>query len=48
LTFSNYWNPHILGELNSLYTKVAKFKDELVWRKYHHEENYLWLLKELC
>jgi len=35
-TFSDYWNPRILGELNGQHVKLAKFQGEFVW---HHHEN---------
>lgn len=35
-TFSDYWNPRIIGELNGQHVKIAKLKGEFVW---HHHEN---------
>lgn len=35
-TFSDYWNPRIVGELNGQLVKLVKFKGEFVW---HHHEN---------
>ncbi|MGD2121189.1 MAG: cupin domain-containing protein [Gemmatimonadota bacterium] len=32
----NYWDPHIVGELNGQQVKLAKVKGEFVW---HHHEN---------
>ncbi len=33
---ADYWNPHIVAELNGQYVKVVKFKGEFVW--HHHEQ----------
>ncbi|MBN7817875.1 cupin domain-containing protein [Algoriphagus pacificus] len=35
-SFSDYWNPRIVGELNQQHVKLVKFKGEFVW---HHHEN---------
>ncbi len=35
-SFSTYWDPKIVGELNGQHVKVVKFKGEFVW---HHHEN---------
>jgi len=35
-TFSDYWSPKILGELNESYVKAVKLKGEFVW---HHHDN---------
>jgi len=32
----DYWSPHIAGELNDSYVKLAKLKGEFVW--HHHEQ----------
>ena len=38
-----YWSPHIAGELNDSYVKLAKLKGEFVW--HHHEaEDELFLV----
>ena len=34
--FSDYWKPHIVGELNGQYVKLGKFKGPFTW---HHHEN---------
>ena len=34
--FSDYWNPHILGDLNDSQIKAVKLKGEFVW---HHHDN---------
>jgi mannose-6-phosphate isomerase-like protein (cupin superfamily) len=35
-TFSDYWNPKIVGDLNGQQAKLVKFKGEFVW--HHHED----------
>ncbi len=34
-TFSDYFNPRIVGELNGQHVKLVKFKGEFIW--HHHE-----------
>jgi mannose-6-phosphate isomerase-like protein (cupin superfamily) len=34
-SFSEHWNPKIVGALNGQYVKLVKFKGEFVW--HHHE-----------
>jgi mannose-6-phosphate isomerase-like protein (cupin superfamily) len=34
--FSDYWNPHVIGELNGQLVKAAKLKGEFIW--HHHEQ----------
>ena len=34
--FSDYWEPHIAGELNGQYVKLVKFKGPFTW--HHHEQ----------
>jgi len=44
-TFTDYWNPKIVGELNGQFVKVAKFKDEFVLHQ-HENEDELFLVIE--
>ncbi|MEE1900185.1 cupin domain-containing protein [Flavobacterium rakeshii] len=37
-SFTKYWNPKIVGELNGQLVKVAKFKDEFVMHKHDNED----------
>ncbi|MTI32096.1 cupin domain-containing protein [Cytophagales bacterium RKSG123] len=37
-SFSEYWNPKIVGELNGQLIKVAKFKDEFVMHQHDNED----------
>lgn len=41
-TFSDYWNPKIVGELNS---KYVKFKGEFVWHKHDGEDEMFQVIK---
>ncbi len=42
-SFSDYWNPKILGELNDFHVKAVKLKGPFLW--HHHEtEDELFLV----
>lgn len=41
--FSDHYNPRIVGELNSQYVKLVKFKGEFVWH-HHAEEDEMFLV----
>lgn len=41
--FQAHWTPHIIGELNGQYVKLAKVKEEFVWHD-HAEEDELFLV----
>ncbi len=41
--FTEHWAPHIVGELNDSYVKLAKLKGEFVWHK-HEAEDELFLV----
>ncbi len=43
--FSDYWNPHIVGELNNSHIKLVKLKGEFIWH-HHDEEDELFLVVE--
>jgi mannose-6-phosphate isomerase-like protein (cupin superfamily) len=48
-TFSDYWSPKIVGDLNGQQAKLVKFKGEFVW--HHHEvedEMFLVVQGEFC
>jgi mannose-6-phosphate isomerase-like protein (cupin superfamily) len=36
--FSDYYNPRIIGELNSQHVKAVKLKGEFVWHHHDHED----------
>lgn len=37
-SFSEFWNPKILGEVNGHHVKIAKFKDEFISHQHDHED----------
>lgn len=42
-TFSDYWNPRVIGELNGQLVKAVKLKGEFVWH-HHDTEDELFLI----
>ncbi|MGC4041002.1 MAG: cupin domain-containing protein [Flavobacterium sp.] len=44
-SFSDYWNPRIVGELNGQQVKIAKFKGEFVWHKHDNEDEMFYVTK---
>lgn len=44
-TFSDYWNPRVVGELNGQQVKLVKLKGEFVWHK-HDAEDEMFLVIE--
>lgn len=43
--FDKYWAPHIVGELNGQYLKLAKFKGEFMWHSHEHEDELFFVVK---
>ena len=43
--FTEHWHPHIVGELNDNYVKLAKLRGEFVWHK-HDAEDELFVVLE--
>ncbi len=43
--FSDYWAPHIVGELNGQHVKIAKFKDSFTMHKHEHEDEFFMVIK---
>ncbi len=41
--FEKHWTPHIIGELNNQYVKLAKLKGEFIWHS-HDEEDELFMI----
>lgn len=41
----SFWNPHIIGELNGQYVKLAKLKGDFVWHSHEHEDEYFQVYK---
>ena len=44
-SFTAYWSPKIVGELNGQFVKIAKFKGEFILHK-HEEEDEMFLVIE--
>jgi mannose-6-phosphate isomerase-like protein (cupin superfamily) len=44
-SFSDHWNPRVIGELNGQYVKLGKFKGEFVWHSHEHEDELFLVLK---
>ncbi len=44
-SFSGYWSPKIVGELNGQYVKLAKFKGKFIWHKHENEDEMFYVLK---
>src|SRR5947208_15583968 len=42
-SFSDYWSPKIVGELNDSYVKLVKVKGEFIWHQ-HEKEDELFLV----
>ncbi len=42
-TFSDHWNPRIVGELNGQHVKLVKFQGEFVWH-HHAAEDEMFLV----
>jgi mannose-6-phosphate isomerase-like protein (cupin superfamily) len=43
-TFSEYWTPKIVGELNNQFVKIAKFKGEFVMHKHEKEDELFFVI----
>ena len=44
-SFSDYWSPKIIGELNGQWVKLAKFKGEMLWHSHDAEDEYFQVVK---
>ncbi|MEO7047969.1 MAG: cupin domain-containing protein, partial [Ferruginibacter sp.] len=44
-SFSDYYNPRIIGELNGQHVKAAKLKGEFVWHKHDNEDEMFLVVK---
>ncbi len=42
-SFSDHWQPRIVGEVNDAYVKLVKFQGEFVWH-HHEQEDELFLV----
>jgi mannose-6-phosphate isomerase-like protein (cupin superfamily) len=43
-SFSDYWNPRIIGSLNGQHVKLAKLKGEFVWHQHEKEDEFFYVL----
>ena len=37
-SFTDHWNPRIIGELNGQQVKIAKLQGEFIWHQHVHED----------
>ncbi len=44
-SFSEYWTPKILGEVNDSYVKIFKAKGEFVWHHHENEDEFFLIIK---
>ena len=44
-TFSDYWNPRIVGELNGQHVKAVKVMGEFIWHHHDHEDELFLVIK---
>jgi mannose-6-phosphate isomerase-like protein (cupin superfamily) len=44
-TFSDYFNPKIVGELNGQHVKLVKFAGEFVWHHHDNEDELFYVVK---
>jgi mannose-6-phosphate isomerase-like protein (cupin superfamily) len=42
---SDYWNPHIIGELNGQHVKAVKLQGEFVWHHHDAEDELFMVIK---
>jgi mannose-6-phosphate isomerase-like protein (cupin superfamily) len=43
--FSDFWNPHVIGELNENQIKLAKLKGDFIWHSHGQEDELFVVLK---
>ncbi|MFK7807792.1 MAG: cupin domain-containing protein [Saprospiraceae bacterium] len=44
-TFTDYWSPRIVGELNNQQVKIAKFKGEFIMHHHENEDELFFVIK---
>ncbi len=44
-SFSDHWNPRIIGELNGQHVKLAKFSGPFIWHQHEHEDELFMVVK---
>ena len=43
--FEDHWTPHIIGECNDQFVKIAKVKGEFVWHDHSDEDELFYVVK---
>lgn len=43
--FDEYWSPRIIGDLNDMHIKLAKFKGDFVFHKHDNEDELFYVIK---
>lgn len=43
-TFTEHWQPRIVGELNGQHVKLVKFQGEFVWHHHEHEDELFFVV----
>ena len=44
-TFSGYWNPKLVGEVNGTAVKLVKFQGEFIWHHHEVEDELFYVVK---
>ncbi|HVR96873.1 MAG TPA: cupin domain-containing protein [Thermoanaerobaculia bacterium] len=44
-SFSDHWNPRIVGELNGQHVKLTKFSGPFIWHQHEHEDELFMVVK---
>jgi mannose-6-phosphate isomerase-like protein (cupin superfamily) len=44
-SFSDYWNPRIVGEVNGQQVKLVKFRGSFVWHRHEREDELFFVVK---
>jgi mannose-6-phosphate isomerase-like protein (cupin superfamily) len=44
-SFSDHWNPRIIGELNGQHVKIAKFIGPFEWHHHEEEDEFFMVIK---
>lgn len=43
--FSDFWSPHIIGQINDTFIKVAKLKGSFTWHSHAKEDELFFIIK---
>jgi mannose-6-phosphate isomerase-like protein (cupin superfamily) len=44
-SFSEYWSPKVVGELNGQHVKLVKFNGDLAWQSHENEDEMFLVLR---